>query len=272
MCFRNFSSRATLGTPASLIYKDECLYVPYTNPHFWTYRNQTLHTSPLWTGRDHRVCMGPQYFTFPTFSTYFVVSGCQFVHSRWLPAPHCTATVLYLWRGACWCDVTHGGLCNEKAEKWMECMCVKMETWWEGWKWLMNWTCNCIAFIQMIMYNLSNLCLCFFRSLSTDNTFFHLPNLSRRSAKYFANGMTRQCCQPWQSRVSEAPVFIYLLWPPHPVSSFLGNVSRTAWHCDPCFSHGQLYVACSRVGNPTNIYIPAPEGKTKNFSDISNRW
>ena len=54
--------------------------------------------------------------------------------------------------------------------------------------------------------------------------------------------------------------------------TFLGNVSRTAWqHCDPCFSHWQLYVACSMVGNHTNIYIPAPEGKTKNFSDIPNR-
>jgi len=72
--------------------------------------------------------------------------------------------------------------------------------------------------------------------------------------------------------VSAAPVFIYLLRPSQPVSSFLGNVLRTArQHCDPCFSHGQIYVTCSRVGNPTNIYIPAPEGKTKKFSDISNR-
>jgi hypothetical protein len=64
--------------------------------------------------------------------------------------------------------------------------------------------------------------------------------------------------------VSEGPVFIwYLLRPCQPLSSFLGDVSRTAWqHCDPCIRHGQLYVACSRVGNPTNIYIPAPEGKT----------
>jgi hypothetical protein len=32
----------------------------------------------------------------------------------------------------------------------------------------------------------------------------------------------------------------------------------------PCFSHGQLYVACSRMGNPINLYILAPEEKTKN--------
>ena len=31
-----------------------------------------------------------------------------------------------------------------------------------------------------------------------------------------------------------------------------------------CFSHGQLYVACSRVGKPSSLYIYAPEQKTKN--------
>jgi hypothetical protein len=32
----------------------------------------------------------------------------------------------------------------------------------------------------------------------------------------------------------------------------------------PCFSHGQLYVACSRVGTAKNLYLLAPQGKSKN--------
>jgi ATP-dependent DNA helicase PIF1 len=30
-----------------------------------------------------------------------------------------------------------------------------------------------------------------------------------------------------------------------------------------CFAHGQLYVACSRVGNPSDLFVYAPGGKPK---------
>jgi ATP-dependent DNA helicase PIF1 len=32
----------------------------------------------------------------------------------------------------------------------------------------------------------------------------------------------------------------------------------------PCFAHGQLYVACSRVGKEENLHFLAPNGQTKN--------
>lgn len=33
----------------------------------------------------------------------------------------------------------------------------------------------------------------------------------------------------------------------------------------PCFSHGQFYVGCSRVGRPSSLFIFAPGGRTKNI-------
>ena len=33
----------------------------------------------------------------------------------------------------------------------------------------------------------------------------------------------------------------------------------------PCFAHGQLHVACSRVGKPSSLFIYEPQNKTKNI-------
>ncbi len=33
----------------------------------------------------------------------------------------------------------------------------------------------------------------------------------------------------------------------------------------PYFSYGQLYVACLRVGTEKNVYVLAPDAKTKNI-------
>ncbi|GFW26576.1 ATP-dependent DNA helicase [Trichonephila clavipes] len=34
---------------------------------------------------------------------------------------------------------------------------------------------------------------------------------------------------------------------------------------NPCFSRGQLYVAYSRVGKPSNLFVYTPQGLTKNI-------
>ena len=165
-----------------------CKFVPYTNPHFWTDRNQTLHTSPPSSGRGRRVCMGPQYFTFPTFSAHFVGSGCPLLRSTWLPAPHYPAAALYPWCRVCWCDVTHRVLCNANAEKCSECVCVKMETWWNGKSvtndlHLRDFQLHCIP--TNCNVKPINLRPSFFRSLSTDNIFLYLLYLPRPSSDVF---------------------------------------------------------------------------------------
>jgi len=91
-----------------------------------------------------------------------------------------TAPLLRYIRGAARAGVTSGTVgCAMKTRRSERNTCVwKWKPDETGWMWLTNWTCSCIAFIQMITYNLSNLVRPFFRSLSTDNTFLHLLNLS----------------------------------------------------------------------------------------------
>jgi hypothetical protein len=74
----------------NLVYKAEslfvCLFAPYTNSHFWTDLNQTLHISPPWSGRDRRVCMVRKCLNFSTILTLFVGSGCRILGTKWLLA------------------------------------------------------------------------------------------------------------------------------------------------------------------------------------------
>jgi hypothetical protein len=47
-------------------------------------------------------------------------------------SPYCVISVMrhvLVWRHG---SDGHGGLCIENMEKWTECVCVKMETWWDG--------------------------------------------------------------------------------------------------------------------------------------------
>jgi len=61
------------------------LFVLYTNPHFWTNLNQTLHISPPSPGRDRRECMVQKCLTFSTFLTFFVWSEYWILSTTWLP-------------------------------------------------------------------------------------------------------------------------------------------------------------------------------------------
>jgi hypothetical protein len=55
-----------------------CLFVwNYTNSHFWTDLNQTLLTSPPWSGRDRRVCMDPKFSNSSTFWVFFLWGPLQ---------------------------------------------------------------------------------------------------------------------------------------------------------------------------------------------------
>jgi len=74
-----------------------CLYGTYTNSHFWTDLNQTLHTSPPSSGRDRRVCMDPKFLTSSTFWALFLWGHRRIMGIRWLPEQPFSAIPLYPW-------------------------------------------------------------------------------------------------------------------------------------------------------------------------------
>jgi len=76
-----------IGIHILYIKMNVCLFVPYTNPHFWTDRNQTLHKTHPWSGRDRSgshvcVCVGSPcvYIPSSTSSSCFVLSGKCFAN------------------------------------------------------------------------------------------------------------------------------------------------------------------------------------------------
>jgi ATP-dependent DNA helicase PIF1 len=40
---------------------------------------------------------------------------------------------------------------------------------------------------------------------------------------------------------------------------------------NPCYSHGQLYVACSRVGKPSDLFVYIPEEKNLLYSIVYSK-
>jgi hypothetical protein len=92
-----------------------CMHGTYTNSHFWTDLNQTLHTSPPWSGRDRRVCMDPKFLISSIFWDLFFGVHCRIMGTRWLPSQPFSAIPLYPWFQLVfvWChrhDVADGGV------------------------------------------------------------------------------------------------------------------------------------------------------------------
>jgi hypothetical protein len=74
-----------------------CKYETYTNSHFWTDMNQTLHTSPPQSGRDCRVCMDPKFLSSLTCGSFSFGGHCRIMGTRWLPAQPFSAITSYPW-------------------------------------------------------------------------------------------------------------------------------------------------------------------------------
>jgi len=147
ICFRNFSSRATPGTPGSLIYKDECLYL--IQIHISEPIGTKLCTH-LPRGLDETVgyVWAHNISPFPPFRPILSLAGANScaVDGCWR---HTTPLLRYI-RGAARAGVMSRTMgCAMKRRRSERSACVwKWKPDETGWKWLMNWTCNCIEFIK----------------------------------------------------------------------------------------------------------------------------
>ena len=74
-----------------------CLYGTYTNPHFWTDLNRTMHTSPPSSGGGRRVCTDPQYLTLLDIFVIFCEEPVQNTGQNMAAGPRVIATALYPW-------------------------------------------------------------------------------------------------------------------------------------------------------------------------------
>jgi hypothetical protein len=200
-----------------------CLFVPDTNPHFWSKLHQTLYTSAPWSGGRHRVCMDLQYCTFPTVFNLFchervpnavqkIAAGSRiFPQSVISVIPEHVRVMSQVWCSYCMSHalwVVHRK-CEEHYDTHVS-TCRNLIILWGSEQWI------AIAFaiihitilLKILTYNVPHLHLSFFPVLSTDNTLCHLlrlhimspsPPLSALPATYFPCQMTTQTCQPTQS-------------------------------------------------------------------------
>jgi len=100
----------------------------------------------------------------------------------------------------------------------------------------------------MITKNLSNFRPSSFRTLSRDNTIFCLLNFSRRSSEMFANEMTTQCCQLWESRVCACVRVCRRPQCLHETFFHLFNLFRPFWEMF-CKRHDNTVIHASHMGN-----------------------
>ena len=97
-----------------------CLFVPYTNSHFWTDMSQTLQTSPPSSGRDRKVCMVRKCLTFFYFFYLLLRERVQNpVHKMVAGVRHFRGSVISVilagvtWRH--WNDILEDDTCSESS-------------------------------------------------------------------------------------------------------------------------------------------------------------